>query len=481
MIGKLWQSSVLMTWMALGVRLGGFLILLPLVLYYFSAAEVSLWLLFSAIASFQLIADFGFGPTFSREIAYGFAGRSLVELHDDSVIQSPANVEDTVSPNWSSILSATAVMLWLYRRLSLLTLLLFAVLGTWSAMGPIGLVAQPQEAWLAWIVVALTTAASIYGNAYTSFLIGANRIELQQRWEALVIGISLLVQCGALIAGTGLLGLVLVAQLGLVAQVLVNRSLALHVSDGRFGNTIDGNLDKHLLHKMWPAAWRTAIGALMAIGVSRGVAIVMANLLVASESATVLLALRIMQAIAQISQVPFYTKIPELNRLRAGKKIALLAEKAGKSMRTSLWLYVVGAILVDLSARHLFTYIDSQTQFPDHLFWLVLMLAVFTERFGAMHIQLLLTSNKAIAHVANGVTGVIWIVSLFALFPIMGALALPLSWLIAVTGFYAWYSVVSARRSMPGISFWKFEGTVALIPVILTMAWIIYIILVQGL
>ena len=466
-----------MSWTALAVRLGGFIILLPLVLYYFSAAEVTVWLLFTAITSFQLIADFGFGQTFSREIAYGYTGRSLVELRDPPVIQSSAATEVTVSPNWGFILSTISVMLWLYRRLALVAILLFSILGTWAAMGPIEQVDQPQAAWVAWIIVILCTGVSIYGNTYTSFLIGANRIELQQRWEAIVNGISLLAQAGAIMLGAGLLGLVLVAQLGLVVQVLVNRLLTLHVSDGHFENATASNLDKRVLHAMWPPAWRTAIGAIMSIGVSRGIAIAMANLLIASEAATILLALRIMQAIAQISQVPFYTKIPELNRLRAGKKIDLLIEKTKIYMRTSLWIYVVSAILVDLSVRQLFTHIGSQTQFPDHLFWLTLMLAFFAERFGAMHIQLLLTNNTAIAHIANGVTGVIWIASLFILFPIMGAFALPLSMLIAYTGFYAWYAAILAHRSMPGIAFWKFEGAVALTPIVLAMVWIVYIIL----
>ena len=81
-----------MTWIALTVRLAGFAVLLPLVLRYFSVEEVTLWLLFSTIASFQFLADFGFGQTFSREIAYGFVGRSLVDLHDSSVSQ-PSVIE----------------------------------------------------------------------------------------------------------------------------------------------------------------------------------------------------------------------------------------------------------------------------------------------------------------------------------------------------------------------------------------------------
>jgi hypothetical protein len=475
MLKKLWRSAIVMTWIAITVRLAGFALLLPLVLHYFSVDEVTLWLLFSAITSLQLLADFGFGQTFSREISYGFVGRSLVDSHDSSVNQ-PSDVEGAITkPNWGSIQSATTVMLWLYWRLALLAVLLFGALGTWAAIGPIERVTHPQLAWIAWIVVILSTGVSIYGSAYTSFLVGANRIDLQKRWEAVVGGIALLAQATVLFFGAGLLGLVLVAQVGLIAHVLVNRSLSLYVSDGRFGKTAGSNLDTRLLRVMWPTAWRTAIGSLMSLGISRGMAIAMANFLVASEAATVLIALRIIQTISQLSNVPFYVKLPELNRLRASGQISLLAKRSAKFMQASLLIYGIGAILVDLVARQLFAYIGSQTQFPDHLFWLTLMSAVFVERFGGMHIQLLLTSNTAIAHVANGVTGAIWIVGLYVLFPIMGDLALPVSMFIAYAGFYAWYSVAPALRSIPGVSFWKFEGKVAGIPLILLMAWVVYI------
>ena len=371
-----------MTWIALTVRLAGFAVLLPLVLRYFSVEEVTLWLLFSTIASFQFLADFGFGQTFSREIAYGFVGRSLVDLHDSSVSQPSVVEEAAAKPNWDSIQSATTVMLWLYWRLALLAVMLFAILGTSATIGPIERMSDPQLAWIAWIVVILSTGASIYGSAYTSFLIGANRIELQKRWEAVVGGLSLLAQAIVLIAGAGLLGLVLVAQLGVLAQVLVNRSLARYVSEGRLGKTGSSKPDKRLLGAMWPAAWRTAIGMFMGLGIPRVIAIVMANILVASEAASVLLALRVIQNISQISNVPFYVKIPELNRLRASGQLRLFAKRSVTFMHTSLFLYVIGVILVDLVARQVFAYIGSQTQFPDHLFWLILMSAVFAERFG---------------------------------------------------------------------------------------------------
>jgi hypothetical protein len=475
---KIWRSPALMTWLALGVRLGGFAILLPLVLAKFTDAEVSVWLLFSAIASFQVIADFGFGPTFSREISYGFAGRSLVGLQEPLAMQSSPDPAAAENPNWAAIASATAAMLWLYRRIALATLVLLAVFGTWAVMLPIERIGQSHAAWLAWGAVALTTSAAIYGNAYVSFLVGANRIDLQKRWEALVGGISLIAQSMAVVLDWGLIGVVLVAQMALLAQMLVNRVLAIRIFGGRFGNVGHCEMNRIVLGSLLPVAWRTAIGTIMSIGISQGMAVAVANLLVAAEAASVQLALRVMQIISQFSQVPFYTRIPELNRLRAGGHTAQLAAAAAGAVRTSLWIYVLSAVMVDLGVRQLLTLISSQTFFPEKLFWLLLMLAVFAERFGAMHINLLLTSNKAIAHIANGVTGLIWIVGMLILYPVIDSLALPVSMLIAYVGFYAPYSVIHSHVSMPGIFLARFKVGIFVLPLILAIAWTTFQILV---
>lgn len=473
-VKKIWYSPATMTWLAIAVRLGGFAVLMPLVLAKFTAADVSVWLLFSAIAGLQVVADFGFGPTFSREISYGFAGRSLVELSDPAKVITKSASGTAANPDFDVILSATAAMLWLYRWIALLTFLLLAVLGTWAVMVPIGRTSQPETIWLAWTAVALTTALSIYGNAYATFLMGANRIELQKRWEALVSGLSLLAQTLAVLLNTGLLGLVLIAQTGLVVQLFVNRALAVLVSEGRFVNVGQVSHSRLVLRTMWPAAWRTALGTIMSLGVSQGMVIAMANLLASTEAASVQLALRVMQIISQFSQVPFYTRIPEFNRLRASGSTVLLFNVAARAMQISLWIYLVGAIVVGQTFSQLLLLIGSQTVFPGKLFWLVLTMAVFAERFGAMHIQLLLTKNKAIAHVANGVTGVIWIAGLLILLPINGVLALPTSMLIAYLGFYAWYSAFISHSSMSEISFWQFEKNSAAYPTLLSMAWLFY-------
>jgi hypothetical protein len=459
---NVWRSATSMTWLATGVRLGGFAVLLPLVLARFSDGEMSVWLLFSTIASLQVVLDFGFSPTFSREIAYGFAGRSMTTAVD------PSGSEGDIAPSGSdnaAITVATGTMLWLYRWIAVATLLLLVIAGTGATWIPIERLGDPATGWLAWICVVLGTPFALYGNAYSAFLIGANRIALQKRWEAMVATASLIAQSTAVAAGAGLFGLVLVAQLGLVAQVMVNKRLAFRVYGKPFMPASKSPSRTLLMQAMWPAAWRTAIGSVMSFGVSQGMAIAMANLLAATQAASVQLALRIMQIINQLSQAPFYTRIPELNRLRAARKPVLLGQIAARSMRSAFWVFVTGALGVDILFRRFLVLIGSQMRFPDNAFWLVLALAVFFERFGAMHVNLLLTRNRAIAHFTNGVTAIIWIAGMLILFPSLGMFALPVSMLVAYAGFYAPCAAYLSHAAFNGIrAAWRFEFRTSLAP-----------------
>jgi hypothetical protein len=317
----------------------------------------------------------------------------------------------------------------------------------------------------------IATSIATFGNSYSTILVGANRVDLQKRWESIVAGIFIPLQLVAILAGTGLVGLVLVAQGGLLAQVMVNRHLAHRLTAGCIKTARSTPANQQIVRAMWPSSWRTAIGAIMSFGVAQGTAIAVANVLSAGEAASVQLVLRLMQIISQFSQAPFYTKIPQFNRLRARYHHDALVQIATRSMRLSLWIFVVGVLATDLLGRPGLILIGSQTRFPSEQFWILLAFAYFLERVGAMHVQLLLTSNKAIAHIANGITGAIWIACLLFLAPRFGAIALPISMLVAYAGFYTPWSAFMSHSALGADAAWSFERKTSLAPALVLVGY----------
>lgn len=452
-----------MTWATQAVRYTGFLVVLPAAIVLLPKESVSVWLLFSTVASFQLIFDLGMSPTFARELAYGFVGGS--QIADRSFADA------TGEPDWASIDRSVTAMRWVYRRISAIYGAVLVIAGTWAVHGPIERMQDPVAGWIAWVVVATTSAMVMYGNVYSSVLTGANRIAELKRWEAVTTFASLGLQLLALWLGLGLLGMVIVAQASALAYLIIRRHLANRATLGLLAKARPKTPDHTILVALWPSAWRTAIGALMSYGIAQSVAIAAANLLATHEAVGVQLAIRIMQTVGQVSQVPFYSRLPEIIGLRAKQLIDEMLEKATGSMSTSLFIYVASAIAVDLIARPLLAIAGSDKTLPGHWFWLLLMTAGFFERVGAMHINLLLTGNRSINHIANGVAGLIWVAALFLSWRPLGTMAIPVSMLVANAGFYAPWSAWASHRELGARGGWGLEARNSLLPFLVIVAY----------
>ena len=74
---------------------------------------------------------------------------------------------------------------------------------------------------------------------------------------------------------------------------------------------------------------------------------------------------------------------------------------------------------------------------------------------------------------ANGITGVLWIVLMFVLFPILNIMALPVSMLFSYLFFYAWYTAYLSHKSLELSNFWHFEMKASLLPLLLTLVYVI--------
>ena len=83
MIDFFWSvSSTLM-------KIGGSLLLLPIILNKFSVQEIGLWYFFTSVSIFVLMIDFGFSSTMSRNIRYVLSKGRIYKIGvDDSVENS---------------------------------------------------------------------------------------------------------------------------------------------------------------------------------------------------------------------------------------------------------------------------------------------------------------------------------------------------------------------------------------------------------
>ena len=459
-VNRLWNSPTFNTWLSYSTRALSLFVVLPLVLKNFSTGEVSLWYLFATIIGLQGLADMGFKITFIRFISYAMGGATEISKNQVSATGKK-------EANWSLVARIFSMMRTIYKRLTLVFISLLITAGSWSMNRPISLVEDQQEAWIAWGVIILISSIKFYGTIYANYLEGLNKIALVRRWEALTSIGSIVSSILALIFFKSLIALVIANQFWILINFYRDYRLALSVEEGTF-QKLDFNIpfDKEFFNSIWHPAWRSGLSGLMSNGLASIISIIYAQMGSAASLASYLLALRLLAQIREVSVAPFYSKIPLFSRLRATGDLSSLINKAQRGMIISNMLFVVGCIVVGCLGNSLLKLIGSNVPFVDINLWLLLTVAYFVHRYGAMHIQLYSTTNHIISHIADGVSGTIFIAVTLSIFRAYELYAIPIGMLAGYLGFYAWYSAFYSLRSLK-VNFFEFEVKTIGVPLLL--------------
>lgn len=410
--------------------------------------------MFSSYIALQLLFDIGFSSTFVRALAIALAGGrggfSFLGTNKEA---------GSGTPNWSLVNQVIGTMRVVYQRLSLLYLLFLITAGSATLIRPISYCLNTPSVWLAWSFIVLGSCLNLYFNFLGVLLNGLNYVALSKRSDALVSIATVLCNLVVVLSGGKLLSIVVSTQLWIIVGLFRNWQLCKTISGGRFREIPPACADKTVMASLWPATWRTGIGTLMSFGLMQTTGLINAQFATARDSASYLFAMRIIQLISSFSQAPFYSKLPVFPRLRAENKMSEFISIAAKSMQQSLLVYTVSFAILTAAGSSVLVLVKSNVDFPSKWIWSILGLVFFIERYAAMHLQLYSTSNKIISHIANGLTGVVCIVTILVLVPAYSTLALPVGLLIGYASIYSWYPVVKSYREF-NLKFFVFERRV---------------------
>ncbi len=455
---RLWESPTFTTWGSFASRTLSLILVLPLILTKFTTEEIALWYLFSSFIGMQLLADFGFGTTFTRVIAYSMGGATELQGFRENAKLSAGK------PNYPILEQICSTMGAIYTRLTFGLIFLLGILGTWALIKPISNIPDPQIGWSAWAVILLTTAVTFKGNSYSCYLQGTNHIALLRRWEIFTSSAAIITSTLVLLWGGGILGLVIANQGWAMLNILRNRWLCTQVEDGIFTKFKEkGVITQSIFDAVWPSAWRSGLGIFMSYGLIQISGILYAQVGAAANVASYLLALRLMQVIKDFSTAPFYSKLPLLARLRAEGNLIQQIQMAQRGMQLAHWTFTLGFVAGGLLIPQILVLIGSRATFVDPALWSMMGLAFFAERYGAMHLQLYSITNHILWHIANGITGIIYIAGALILFPYVGIYAFPISMLVSYLSFYTWYSAYYSYKTFK-FTFWDYEKKVMLPP-----------------
>lgn len=209
------RADVIWNYIGTVVSMASGFVLLPLLMKYLSADELGLWYVFVALANLATLFEFGFHPTFSRNIVYVMSGaRRLSGQGFDS-----SSIRDGVDWHLLNVLVSSSKIV--YGVISVVITALLALFGSIYISLicdglPIAIV------WVSWAIFCISICINIYFLSSVTLLRGYGDIAGENKSKTLAKLSQLAVSALLLVCGWGLIG----ASLGYLVNDIMFRLVA---------------------------------------------------------------------------------------------------------------------------------------------------------------------------------------------------------------------------------------------------------------
>ena len=421
------------TFISMVARSGNTLLLLPLISKVFPIEYFNVWMLFAVVYSLKDLLDLGLVPNFSRLFSYAYGG--LVDL-------KCLDGEKYNKPNVVLINKIYTVARKVYVHIAVVAFFLILLLGTIAVQHPISDIGD-NIVWGAWGVVVVTMPLVIYGNIYSSLLLGVEMVAFVKKWDAIFNILSLLCSCLILFLTKSFL--LLTASFYIFNVLIVVRN---HIFVSRL----------HLLSSqiqvfergIWiivrDLAGKNLIAGLSNFGLQRGVEILVGNVASVGLSSSYLFSSRLLEQLKAISSIYFYPKVQIFASQYIQKSKRKVLASIQKDMFLSSALLLGGIIFLFLGGWKLLKIFGLNVDFVSRDIWIWMGGAALLERCISMFAETYgILNNKVISHVGLVVSGALFLLFSYFLLPHFGIQAIPMSFVIAYIAFYMEYAICKLK------------------------------------
>jgi len=179
-------------------------LLLPLALRTMSSEMVGIWAIFASITSFATLLDFGFGPSFTRNITYVFSGVRSLRAEGFEIVprnQSPVD--------YGLLKGIIQAMRWFYMRIAAVLLILIGTIGTYYVYNLlINYNGNHTDVYIAWFLLCAVNIYNLYTLYYEALLQGKGLVKRSKQVAVLGHLAFLIAAASLLLLDYGLIAIV---------------------------------------------------------------------------------------------------------------------------------------------------------------------------------------------------------------------------------------------------------------------------------
>lgn len=309
-IGK---KDIYWNYAATFLKIAAGVLLMPLILKKLPSEDVGIWSVFITFTAFSNLLDFGFNPSFTRNVSYIFSGVSTLKVSGYEIISNSS----TPKVDFGLLKGTITAMRWLYLRMSLLLLLLLSTLGSYYIYTLLhNYNGNHTEVYIAWALLCAINTYNLYTLYYDSLLQGKGLIKRSK--QIIIIGQStyILVAAIMILMEYGLIAIVS-AQ---VVSVVIIRWLSYKTFFSQKTKSdlcsVEARPWKEIISAIYPNALKIGLTTLGSFIIQRSSLIIGALYLSLDEIGSYGITMQLISVIAVLAAIYPMTFQPKIAQLR---------------------------------------------------------------------------------------------------------------------------------------------------------------------
>ena len=380
--------------------IGAGVILLPFILHKMPQETVGIWNIFQTITALVLLLDFGFRPTFARNISYIFSGVKSLQKEGVAHAASDATVD-------YGLLKGTLIAM--RRFYQWIALAVFGILAT-AGTAYFYYILQKysgdhQDAMIAWVLLIAINGYNLYTMYYDALLTGKGYITRIQQiniiGQIVYIGLAI----GLIYAGFGLIAIVASQLIStIIRRIMAYRTFFTAEMQVRLQEAVPQD-DKEILKAISPNAIKIGLTYLGAFLITRSAVLVGSAYLTLEQIASYGITIQVMDVLSRCAQVLYIAYTPRLAQCRAENDILQLRRYYIWCKVTYIAIFLLGGVIWIFFGDLALQLIGSNTLFLATPMLLLALVVGFLESNHALSAGFIMADNRIPFFIPSLVSG----------------------------------------------------------------------------
>lgn len=383
------KKDVTWSYVAKLFQIGSGLVTLPLILRLLTTEEVGMNYLMLTVSSIVGLMDFGFSPQFGRNFTYVNSGARRL-------CREGVEEERGGSIDWHLLSVLISTARFVYRRLSVLALIVMLTFGTGYIWYLTEGFTNVNNSLYIWILYSFSTYFNIYFSYYSSLLTGSGMIR-ESSQAAILSKSAYLVLCTLfLLLGWGLFAVVAANFIAPFVQRYVSyRAYFKPELKARLAEqTVTRDDIREAFSVIWFNAKKLGINFIGAYAVNKMGMFIIGFFLPLATIGSYGLLTQLTTIVSGIANTMFVTYLPKVSNCRVTGDRPMLKRTISFSMVVGQIIMLAGALGIIFVAPYLLELIKSQTMLPSRLICVLYLVIVALELNHSEFASVISTENK---------------------------------------------------------------------------------------